>query len=285
MRKSSWLAIALSLFAVSECWAQGAPLPWGQSSDQVAWEIYAQIMATSGIPGSKNVEFETWASDDDIYIANPPRWPAINAPKVLRPSALGVAVAHGLRPLVIGPGGCTKPQNPQAGNFPVNSCIGEEVRRNWASFQYIVGNNLFTHAGLAAAYQSGFKVNMPANSVEVKGDWVKVTDLITWLGGGTQAEIEKVYHTNVVNEAGGPVEYALVAFHFSSKQISNWVWSDFEHEGNPGRCDDTGCHDSFGAAIADVPAKNSGGANSNQNYGTCAKSAAVEQMMQNANLD
>ena len=45
MRKSSWLAIALSLFAVSECWAQGAPLPWGQSSDQVAWEIYAQIMA------------------------------------------------------------------------------------------------------------------------------------------------------------------------------------------------------------------------------------------------
>ena len=146
----------------------------------------------SGIPGSKNVEFETWASDDDIYIANPPRWPAINAPEVLRPSALGVAVAHGLRPLVIGPGGCTKPQNPQAGNFPVDSCIGEEVRRNWASFQYIVGNNLFTHAGLAAAYQSGFKVNMPADSVEVKGDWVKVTDLITWLGGGTStAEIEE----------------------------------------------------------------------------------------------
>jgi hypothetical protein len=79
----------------------------------------------------------------------------------------------------------------------------------------------------------------------------------------------------------------LVAFHFSSKQIKNWVWSDFEHELNPGRCDDTGCHDSFGAQVKDVPAKNSRGPNGqdlngNQDYGECVKSDAIEQMMKNA---
>jgi hypothetical protein len=290
-RKRLGIVILFCLFAGAKSFGQGATLPWGQPSDQLAWELYAQVNAPSGIPGSKNVEFETWASDADIYTTTPPMWPTINAPKVLQASALGAALAHGLKPFVIGPGGCTSPLNPAAGNFPNGACIGEEVRRNWASFQYIVGNNLYSVAGLAVAAQNGFKVNMPADSVEVKGDWVRVTDLLKWQPSlGTATDIEEIYHTNFVNEGSVNIEYALVAFHFSSKQISNWVWADFEHERNPGRCDDTGCHDSFGAAVADVSPKNSRDANGNdingnQDYGACAKSAAVDLLLKNANME
>src|ERR1700683_4109862 len=102
MRKASLAIIfGFSLLGVTESFGQGAILPWGQSSDQVAWELYTQVTAPSGIPGSKNVEFETWASDDDIYNTTPPKWPTINAPKILQASSLGAALAHGLRPFVI----------------------------------------------------------------------------------------------------------------------------------------------------------------------------------------
>ena len=49
---------------------------------------------------------------------------------------------------------------------------------------------------------------------------------------------------------------------------------------NPGRCDDLGCHDSFGAATPDVGAK----APPNQNYGECPKSVALMGLFANAGL-
>lgn len=291
-RLSLTFAIGLSLFNGPCAFGQGAILPWGQSSDQIGWETFVLVTAPSGIPGSENVEFETWASDEDLYLTNPPKWPVAPSAKVLHESVLNLSRQTGIRPLVIRPGGCGKPGNANAGKFPSSGCIGEEVRRNWASFQYIVGNQLYTRAGLSAAAQKNFKVDMPADSIEVKADWIKLSDLKTWLKTTvgkdlTDDQIKALYHVNTVNEANGPTEYALIAFHFSSKQIKNWIWSDFEHELNPGRCDDTGCHDSFGAQIKDVAAKNSRGSNGedingNQDYGSCAKSDAVEQMMRNA---
>ncbi|WP_316192479.1 MULTISPECIES: hypothetical protein [unclassified Bradyrhizobium] len=285
------LALGLASLDGPSAFAQGANLPWGQQSDQVGWETFVLVTAPSGIPGSQNVEFETWATDEDLYLTNPPKWPAAPSAKVLHPSVLNLSRPR-LTPFVIGPGGCGTPGNAKAGDFPASGCIGEEVRRNWASFQYIVGNQLFTRAGLAAAAQKNFVVDMPADSIEVKADWVKISDLKTWLKNAlnkdlTDDQVKALYHVNTVNESGVPTDYALVAFHFSSKQIKNWIWSDFEHELNPGRCDDTGCHDNFGAQIKDVPARNSRGSNGedlhgNQDYGACLKSDAVEQMMKNA---
>jgi hypothetical protein len=52
--------------------ASGATLPWGQSSDMIAWEVFAQAMAPAGLPGGVQREFETWASDDDLYMRSPP---------------------------------------------------------------------------------------------------------------------------------------------------------------------------------------------------------------------
>jgi hypothetical protein len=58
-----------------------------------------------------------------------------------------------------------------------------------------------------------------------------------------------VYDNNgVILEKG---VHWLVAIHFSSKDIPNWVWTTFEHVNNPGRCDYTGCNDSYGYATPD----------------------------------
>jgi hypothetical protein len=37
-----------------------------------------------------------------------------------------------------------------------------------------------------------------------------------------------------------------MAFHISSKDIPDWVWTTFEHVAMPGRCDIIGCNDSYG---------------------------------------
>src|SRR5580700_8478078 len=72
--------------------ALGQTLPWGQSADQVAWETFVQVVAPSGDPTQHRVEFETWASDDDIYATNPPTWPTVGTPKHLQISALARAI-------------------------------------------------------------------------------------------------------------------------------------------------------------------------------------------------
>ena len=43
----------------------------------------------------------------------------------------------------------------------------------------------------------------------------------------------------------------LMAFHISSKDIPNWVWTTFEHIAMPGRCDFIGCNDSYGYRSTD----------------------------------
>ncbi|WP_437680934.1 hypothetical protein [Sorangium sp. So ce131] len=48
-----------------------------------------------------------------------------------------------------------------------------------------------------------------------------------------------------------PGVYWLVAFHVSSKDTPNWVWATVEHVNNPGRCDYTGCNDSYGYTTPD----------------------------------
>ncbi|MBV8105167.1 MAG: hypothetical protein JO223_11190 [Hyphomicrobiales bacterium] len=264
--------------------AQGANLPWGASSDSLAWGTFTQVVAPSVNPSTPGVEFETWASDSDIYRTSPPQWPTAGSPKVLQISALGAShLRRGLMPQVIAPSECLQAYNKQAAaaaGFPADGCIGEEVRRNWASFRYIVSNTLYSIAGLKAAYASGLLVNLPADAIEVKGDWARVEDVENWLHI-SEPQVRSNYYVNKATAAGKTTEYALLAFHFSTKQIKNWVWADFENQLNPGRCDDIGCHDSFGAAIADVRALTP----ANQQYGECQKSPALQLMFDNAGLN
>jgi hypothetical protein len=119
---------------------------------------------------------------------------------------------------------------------------------------------------------------MPTSAVAVKGDWVPVVTLLQWIPTiGSLDRARSLYYTGTADS----VEYALVSLHVSSRQNPNWVWGTVEHQMNPGRCDDIGCFDTFGAT-APVVAPNH--ASPNSQYGACEKSAALEAVLAGAGL-
>jgi hypothetical protein len=262
----------------------GAVVGTTQNSDAFIWGLLTQFAAPA-IPGQPSpVVFETWASDADIF-SNTPNWPGAEDPKDFQTSVLqSMASTHlGVRALQAAidvP--CSPPGNAAVGGFPTTGtptpCIAEEVKRNRPQFDYIVGNNLNTKAGLAAAFKNGLDVQMPTESISLKGDWVPVETLLQWIPQlGDIQNIQTLYYTNTSDS----VEYALVSLHVSSRQNPNWVWGTFEHQFNPGRCDSIGCFDSFGAQLPAIP-PNQGEVNTQ--YGACPKTEALLTLMGEANL-
>jgi len=242
--------------------ASATDLPWGTKTDEISWEIFVQAVSPAGVPGGNpKVEFETWASDQDIFQASPAQWPSAGATKELelRPSVLARSEihVHGRIPLALPPTAglaCPPPglNNSAKGDpFPATGCIGEEVRRNWASFQYIVNNGLDSNAGRAAFAKADKTVDFPSDAIEFKGDWIPVGDVEKWVNL-TPAEVKKLYYVSTATANGKTEEFALVAFHFSSKLTKNWIWADFEHVKNPGRCDTIGCRDDWGSTIPET---------------------------------
>ncbi|MDW4809964.1 hypothetical protein NQ359_24070, partial [Escherichia coli] len=51
----------------------------------------------------------------------------------------------------------------------------EETRHNKPTFDFIVQNNLYKLSGVKAAF--GKTLSFPVDSVEVKGNWVPVSDI------------------------------------------------------------------------------------------------------------
>jgi hypothetical protein len=238
--------------------ASADDLPWGPKTDEVAWEIFVQVVSPAGDPGANpKVEFETWASDQDIFQASPAQWPSAGATKELRRSVLSRSEVHGRLPQALPPGAgleCPPPGLSDAAKgdpFPASGCVGEEVRRNWASYQYIVNNGLDSKAGRAAFAKAGKTVDFPSDALEFKGDWVPVGDVEKWVDL-TAAEVKKLYYISAATVNGKTEDFALVGFHFSSKLTKNWIWSDFEHVKNPGRCDTIGCRDDWGSTVRET---------------------------------
>ena len=277
------LAQSPSALRVVETARAGAVQGTKQNSDEYIWRLFTQFTAPApGVPGA--VVFETWASDAETFSAKPV-WPAAGAPKKFQRSVLRSSRTHGagaaspISPIDIP---CSPPGNAAAGGFPVDGtplpCIAEEVRRNRPQFDYIVNNGLNTKAGLAAAYARSLDVQMPASSISIKGDWVPVQTLLHWIPElGSVERIRQLYYTGVADK----VEYAVVALHVSSRQNPNWVWGTFEHQKSPGRCDDLGCYDSFGAVKHVVAPERSA---INTQYGACDKSPALKALMAGARL-
>jgi hypothetical protein len=254
MQRTIAATVILAATATLQAIAQPAlidPNPAMNNPDQVAWEVFVQVTAPAATPGNNNVLFETWATDTDTFRQNPV-WPATPTPTVLAPPALLQfrTLPPGLHPRVL-PGG------------------GEEVRRNKATFDFIVKSNLYTRAGLRQAFAAGKPVVFPNDSVEVKANWAPVESVNAQL-----------YH---VNTASDGKQYALVSMHIISKQVPNWTWATFEHQNNQGRCDYLGCNDAFGAMASNVPAEPA--SQIGKVYPPCQKSPAVLAMFQNANLD
>ena len=265
-----------------------------ENSDAFIWRLFTEFTAPASKDSPSPVLFETWASDKDTF-ATAPHWPEAGEPMDLHSSVLGAVKT--LDPVVetIDPNlallamlarpiheDCKEPRGAAVGGFPTSGtptpCIVEQVARNRPQFDYIVENNLNTQAGLAIAYANSFKVEMPKESIALKGDWIPLPALQRWIPQvGDVDNIKKLYYTVTVKNT----EYALVAMHVSSRQNPNWVWGSFEHQMNPGRCDAIGCFDTFGAQIpAIAPNKQE----YNTQYGSCLKTPQLTAMMTNANL-
>jgi len=219
--------------------------------DQFSWTLLLQVVQPAATPGNNNVLFETWASDQDTFKAQP-SWPGatpsqkrLKAPALHRTLRAAPNTAKGVRPLVL----------------PFGGKAGEEVRRNLVAHQFIVQNNLYTQAGLAAWFASGKKMAFPVDSIEIKANWIPVDDKMD----------SSVYHTN---KASDGKLYALVSMHLISKAVPIWTWATFEHTYNPGRCDYIGCRDTFGATIPFVPPQSQAG----QKYPGCAKNDALQKL-------
>jgi hypothetical protein len=261
-----------------------------ENSDQFIWELFTQFTAPAPQAKPSQVVFETWASDEDTFNLKP-HWPTAAEPKRFHISVLELAKRLPATPVAPKSGAirafnidvdCKPPTGAAVGGFPATGtptpCVAEQVQRNKPQFDYIVDHGLNTQAGLAAAYKKNFKVEMPAEAIGVKGDWVPLPALLQWIPQiGDLNNARKLYYTTHVAN----VEYALVAMHVSSRQNPNWVWATFEHKLNPGRCDSIGCFDTFGSTVAEVlPNK----AEANTQYGDCPKTPQLKSLMDKSNL-
>lgn len=244
--------------------------------DKFAWTLFLlvnqkakQQVPINGKPGSpmtNNAVWETWPDDPWTFPklpdpANPPKWPAgAEVGKKLRKSPSTSAI-HGRRVVKAAtPAPATPPDeegadvgklSPGGVNAADGNGVGEEVRRNKPTFDYIIKNNLWYTQGIAAFFAKASanvndpaqfaanSVNFPIEAIEVKGNWILITE-----------EQKPKFHWNY--NASGQL-CGLVAMHISSKALPNWFWSTFEHEDNPGIGDYIGIHDSFGANPAHTP--------------------------------
>lgn len=241
------------------------------NSDKYMWSVFTSIVKPAVNP--QKAVFETWATDEDIYQANP-AWPSPGHERPIHASRRQMNFRHSGNDLPP----CSPPENPWVANFPLTGCLAEVVYRDRLQYDYIVGNGLNTQAGAAAFYASPRVVHFPNKSMAIKVDWVPVKDLLQWVPElQTLENVRKSYYT-VVSEG---VEYGMVAMHISTGANPQWVWGTFEHQNNPGRCDATGCYDSFGARKKVVPPNDQ---QANTQYGACNKTPDLIRMMYQAGL-
>ena len=220
--------------------------------DKDAWELFIYLASRTS---TSDTRFETWATNADTFIVEP-IFPSGPTPVELQ------------RPLL-----SAKLSREVVARHPA---IGEETRRNRASFDFIVQNRLYTLSGLRKAY--GERLTFPDDAIEMKGSWIPISELATFTGGKVpQRDLGNFY----VRQGTDGQEYALIAIHIMAKRSPNWIWATFEHQESPGRCDAIGCRDAFGAKSALVrPA-----ALEDTSYGECRKSSPLRELFSTQHID
>lgn len=301
--------------ADSPVWTAHSP---GAVVDAMSWQYF--IQAVTPMPNG-HLTFESWATDDDTYpaVGQKPVWPSADSEAasngkhhkrqrfeitgfralIMNFSEQDRAVfaashdgANGL--LTVGcelTGGNNK--FPVVGSPPETApgkayCLAEEVRRNRPEFDYIVDNNLYSKAGLAAAFKDEHKkIEFPADSIEVKVDWVPMDGIKKWLSNTkkfTDEQIKSELESYYPIEEGG-VQYGMVAMHVTSKILPNWLWATWEHRNNPGRCDSMGCYDEFGSVNKAVEPNKQWNTVYNGDGQDCKKTEALQQLFKAAHID
>jgi hypothetical protein len=255
------LALAAAALSVGPAPAAD-PNPAMSRPDQVAWELMAQIARPAG---SDNVVFETWASDADTFV-DKPRWP----------DAVRKVLINRVQPVNSKQQGAVSPARHCAAGR-VAWCIGKESLRNRPAFDFIVDNNLTTQRGLAVFF--GRTMDFPIDTIEVKAEWLPLSELNAWNGVSAE-DAASLYYINKARFGGETVPVALVALHITTKLVPNWTWATFEHWKNPGRCDDEGCRDTFGAAQPVVAANQK----PEHGYDKCAPSESLRRLFAEAGV-
>jgi hypothetical protein len=233
--------------------SQPAPTP-----EQTAWEIF--VAANCPAPGGKLV-WQTWIEQQQLYSVNP-RLAAL--PPRLHGSILGAALAGTLtpgkpvlpqlntgnqcNPMVNPPSNVVKP--------PEVPVVCEEVRINKAAEDFIRDNNYDLKRGQITAAQKDANIQFPSDAVEVKADWIPVTDFtakppfpFTCSGASPS------FYVKMFEYQKRDLCFALVGMHIESKLYQpNWLWATFEPQSkltNPFRCVFFGpCVDFWGSSPA-----------------------------------
>jgi len=247
--------------------------------DRVSWCLFLYVNSSAASTGNNNALFETWATDNDTFQVDP-TWPGPGASEKPLHQPILPRLARqpqgGLTPFVL-PFSSTQCQQGQL-------CVGEEVRRNRSTFDFIKNNKLFSRDGLRGY---GKPIVLPSDSIEVKANWVPVSQLGQFLSGSGSPADPALYHLNTTTENGQQVQYALVSFHIISKMVPNWTWATFEHMNNPGRCDVLGCNDTFGASPPSTAPHlpDNSGPHTGEQYPNCVKTPALTALFGVGKID
>lgn len=148
--------------------------------------------------------------------------------------------------------------------------MAEVVFRNHPMWKYNFKNNLYNTNGLADVFNDRVKdikknapyhksnggIDFPWDSVMFKTDWLHEDEAKKL--GLTQNK-KNPYITMYMSSSTGDNDpgvfreglHYLMAITAASKDLPNWHWYAIEHVNNLGRCDYTGCNDSFGYYSSD----------------------------------
>lgn len=182
------------------------------------------------------------------------------------------------------------PDHPDSIGRVIRQTNGELTIRNEAFHNYVFQNNLYNADGVKAVFEKNSQnipqnapyrrvsypvgkdtagdlstIDFPADAVMIKSNWLNaqlMERVATKYGWSWESPdhpyIEKEMQQGTLRDKDGNTydcsgTHRLLAFHVSSKDIPNWMWATFEHAQLPGRCDFTGCNDSWGFWSSDPP--------------------------------
>jgi hypothetical protein len=257
----------------------------GWAADQYTWPAEPLPLCTAGAdprtcctPGSRTnpgYDDETNPAKHCPYLpadfqASRPHGPLPAGRLPSKAHALGFVVRHEEQRRRLG----ALAASPDEGR-EIRQSMAELVFRNRPMLEYTFANDLYSQEGVAGVFARNaanvkdapyrkldgpaglVEIDYPTQAVMIKSNWISVArarDL--GLVEDPSRPYVKMTMLSPVTDNNAPIfkkgDYWLVAFHVSSKDIPNWVWATFEHADNPGRCDFTGCNDSYGYPSLDA---------------------------------
>lgn len=239
--------------------AAGVTNPAMSCPDMFSWMLFSEAVRDS---------FWTWATDQSLWPANPQQGCTLNNPN-----------ANPACPIFPGKSNLMVAGEPSKAHGPAGAPGGEIGRiirqenaelvfRNRAFYDYVVQNRLYYAEGMDSVFAAAQRqlashapyngrrgqltsIDFPINAMMIKSNWLE-KDKADSLGISNDPANPFIVMSIIPDSGKAAEPHYLLAFHISSKDIPNWVWTTFEHVNNYGRCDFTGCNDSYGYASPDA---------------------------------